>query len=367
MIKIPDSPNADPGTRTTRGEATELSVAAADAAASARSGRTRRVVAAGLVAAGLVAAVITAVSGAVMMQAGPLYPESEGPWKTSARPVEATPPPPADATPPGAMPLVVAVDFVVPPYQGGAERFRTPATIDTALADDLGKRLRRPVIIVGPEAALGGEDQGDQGNEGNERNQGDEGSQRDDWDEAAAVPATRGANVRIALLDGRPLSQAVDVVPLDYRAAPMAIMRTDSPIDNWKQLTGRTVCVAAGGPYVGDLQRQYGAIEIVHPSPTDALVAVRVGECDAMVHDGAMLERLIRLPEWAKFSKTLPPPQPATTLALLAPRGQPALTRRLRAIAADWKAAAFADGLVANAVRNIAFEVYLQQEVPDCH
>ena len=85
-----------------------------------------------------------------------------------------------------------------------------------------------------------------------------------------------------------------------------------------------------------------------------------------MVHDSAMLERLIRLPEWAKFSKTRPA-QPPTTLALLAPRAQPELTRRLRGIAADWKAAAFAEGLVANAVRNIAFEVYLQQEVPACH
>ena len=312
MIENPANPDASPVARATRSEAKGRAAAAtAPVAATPTPGQRVRRSVAGLVAA---AAIIVVAS----------------------LPAQPAVSPPADA-----VPLVVALDFLVPVYQGGAERFRTPATIDTALAEDLGKRLGRPVTLVGSGAVIDGGDE--------------------------AGTADMGTDVRIAPLDGRALPPAVDVIPLDYRTAPMAIMRTDSPIQNWKQLRGRKVCVAIGGQHVGDLQRQYGAIEIVHPSPTDALIAVRIGECDAMVHDSAMLERLIRLPEWAKFSKALPPPQPSTALALLASRGQPELTQRLQDIVADWKAAAFADGLTASAVRNIAFEVYLQQEVPDCH
>ena len=187
-----------------------------------------------IVAAAAAAAAIVMVAGAVMMWAGPGHPEGADPGHaTGALSAQAAMSPPADA-----VPLAVALDFVVPVYQGGAERFRTPATIDTALAEDLGKRLRRPVTIVGPEVATKGGD-----NAG-----------------AADLPADVHVDVRITLLDGRPLPQAVDVIPLDYRAAPMAIMRTDSPIQDWEQLIDRTVCVAAGGQHVGDLQRQYSAI-----------------------------------------------------------------------------------------------------------
>ena len=317
-------------------------------------GRRRMAATAVVVSAAVLAAVWTAMpavdpgrsAGAVTESANSALDEATEP-ATDFAPGSERGTPPADAPT-----LVVGLDFVVPVYQGGAERFRTPATIDTALAEDLGKQLRRPVTITGPDAAIDRPDgtiETVDGNSGRER-------------EATAMRI----DVRIAPLDGRSLPPEIDAIPLDYRAAPMAIMRTDSPIRNWQELRGRTACVAVGGQYVGDLGRLYGAIEIVHPSPTDALVAVRVGECDVMVHDSAMLERLIRLPEWEKFSKTLPP-RPMTTLALLAPRGQPDVTRRLQRIAADWKAAGFTDELVTKAVRNIAFEVYLQQEVPDCH
>ncbi len=39
----------------------------------------------------------------------------------------------------------------------------------------------------------------------------------------------------------------------------------------------------------------------------------------------------------------------------------------LRRVAAEWAAEDYPDALVKNAVRNMAFEVYLEQDVPDCH
>lgn len=223
-------------------------------------------------------------------------------------------------------PLVVALDFVPPVHEAGA-KYRTPATIDSALAEDLARRLDRPLAKVGEGA----------------------------FDISITTLGNSG---------GTPASMTV--IPLGYRAAPMAIMRTDSTIRRWDELRGRTVCVAAGGTHVGDLQGRYGAVEIVHPSLTEALVALRIGECDALVHDSVLLEELLRLPEWKKFSRRLQG-RPRSTLALVVPQADREVIGRVREVAAAWKTAALTDSLVRNAIRDIAFEVYVEQEVPDCH
>jgi polar amino acid transport system substrate-binding protein len=54
-------------------------------------------------------------------------------------------------------------------------------------------------------------------------------------------------------------------------------------------------------------------------------------------------------------------------LAGLVPEGDVRTIGRVKAVADEWKADGFIAALVTNAVRNIAFEVYLEQEVPDCH
>lgn len=48
------------------------------------------------------------------------------------------------------------------------------------------------------------------------------------------------------------------VVPVGYRAAPMAIMRNDTTIRQREQLQGREVCVAHGGNHVGTIGGRYG-------------------------------------------------------------------------------------------------------------
>jgi len=99
---------------------------------------------------------------------------------------------------------------------------------------------------------------------------------------------------------------------------------------------------------------------------TEALLALRTGGCDAMVYDSPMLEELIRLPEWKKFSARLPT-GPRSTLAFLLPAQDRTTVSLLRRVAAEWAAEDYPDALVKNAVRNMAFEVYLEQDVPDCH
>ena len=226
-------------------------------------------------------------------------------------------------------PLVVALDYVMP-EQRVDKKFRSPETIDSALAADLGERLKRTLNTV------------------------------------PAKQAPQSA-VRITTLDGRGTVPAGYVsIPVPYESAPMAIMRTDTTIKRWEHLKGRTVCVSQGGNHVGTLTARYGAIEKVYPAPADALIAVRTGECDATVHDSAMLEELIRLPEWKKFSARLPAGE-GRRLAVLVPAHDRNTIAAVQGAVRDWNEQEFPKELTKKAVRAIAFEVYLDQDVPDCH
>lgn len=226
-------------------------------------------------------------------------------------------------------PLTVALGHVMP-EQRVDKKFRTPETIDGALAQDLARRMNKPLAAV-PVAASGPD------------------------------------SIRIATLDAsRAVAPGYVAIPIRYESAPMAIMRTDTTIKRWEHLKGRTVCVSEGGTHIGTLAKRYGAIEKVYPAPADALIAVRVGDCDATVHDSAMLEELIRLPEWKKFSARLPAGE-GRQLALLVPASDRKTAAAARRTVSEWNRNGFAQEVMQKAVRSIAFEVYLDQDVPDCH
>lgn len=236
--------------------------------------------------------------------------------------------------------LVAGVDYVVPAYQAGA-KFRTPEGIDTALAEDIAKRLNVELTTLRAEP--------------------DSENQLLDAGKAHVVLATVG--------DDRPLGahrRAPTIVPTGYAAAAMAIMRTDTDIKTWQQLKGRTVCLSEGGEYVGKIASRYGAIEKVFKAPADSLLALRIGGCDAAVHDSAMLTELLKLPEWKKFSATLPA-RSSKMLAFIVPPGDAKTERFVQQVAAKWRDGEYIAKLMNKRARSIAFEVYLDQDVPDCH
>ena len=150
---------------------------------------------------------------------------------------------------------------------------------------------------------------------------------------------------------------------LDWSAAPMAIMRTDTDIHAWADLSGRTVCLSEDSRVTGELAARFGAVEQVYASSADALLALRIGQCDAAVQDEDFLRQLLQFPEWRKFSAQLAPYRPQTLTRLVrddlpAPRKtavrQATAPERLHELARQQ-------------ARDIAFEVYLDQTVPDCH
>lgn len=233
--------------------------------------------------------------------------------------------------------LTVGIEYVPPVFVGGA-KVRTPEGIDALLADDIAHRLSaeaRTTLFstANPIQSL---------QEGKARFL------------LAPVPETGAA------------SASSLVIPTGYVAGAMAIMRSDTDIKQWKQLKERTVCLAEGGRYVGTLAEKYGAIEKIYKAPADSLLALRIGECDAAVHDSAMLNELIKLPEWKKFSARLPV-QDLKPLAFVAASDDAELADYLKQVAKAWASSQYLEKITKAAVHDIAFEVYLDQTVTDCH
>lgn len=233
--------------------------------------------------------------------------------------------------------LVAGMHYVVPPYVGGS-KFRTPESPDFTLAESIADQLKIKLSGIPVH----------------------------DKDRAKVLASKKADMVltRISAVD-RP-DKSVATIPIDYSAGPMAIMRTDTDIKTWEQLKGRKVCVAKDGRYVGTIAAKYGATETVFRAPADSLLALRIGDCDAAVHDSALLEQLIKLPEWKKFSARLPV-GPVSSLAFAVPANDAPTTRLLSRIANEWSSTGHLKQLTEKMARNIAFEVYLDQNVPDCH
>lgn len=214
---------------------------------------------------------------------------------------------------------------------------RITETLETRLAKDLGQQLGTPVAA----------------------------HRADNNDPLALLRSGIVDAVLTALPDAMSLPPAWEKINTGYAVAPMAVMRSDTDIRSWKQLKGRTVCLTGQGRYAGMPASLYGAREIHFDLVSDALLGVRTGKCDAVVHDEIVLDRLLALPEWKKFSARLPAGS-SVPLVLVFPKKSRAASR-FAAAAAQWRGARGNDPRLNSMVNQIAFDVYLKQDVPDCH
>ncbi|NMM38800.1 MAG: transporter substrate-binding domain-containing protein [Glaciimonas sp.] len=233
--------------------------------------------------------------------------------------------------------LAVGVSRIVPPYVAGA-KYRTSESIETILAKDIAARLKVPLTTLRATPA----------------------------NRMQLLASGKADVVLAAIADTDPFLRNAAVVPTGYSAAPLAILRTDTDIKQPEQLKGRTVCLSEGGAYVGTMVASYGALEKITKAPADSLLALRSGACDAAVHDETMLIELIKLPEWKKFSARLKV-GPRTTLVLIAPAGNADTLAFLKKTAQAWAEKGYWTQIKKKWASDVAFEVYLDQNVPDCH
>ncbi len=238
---------------------------------------------------------------------------------------------------PAQAPLTIAVGHQPDPLLPGA-RPRTAPGIELVLAQNLARQQARPLELKTLSSAqLAGQG----------------------WQNSTEL-----AFVRVPRGNAAPAG--VQWHSLDYVTHPMAIMRTDTDIRGWRDLADRTVCLIRGTQYVGKISQQYGAIEQIYSTPTEALIGVRIGSCDALVHDDRFLDALLEYPEWQKFSAQLRSGE-ATELVLASATADRQGTEQAAAAVRAWHKQKHINTLLKSRAQEIAFEVYLEQDVPDCH
>lgn len=160
--------------------------------------------------------------------------------------------------------------------------------------------------------------------------------------------------------------QNTRIIRSGFRSGATVAMRTDTSIHGWDDLAGRTVCISRGNAEGVRLAEAHHANIRLTDAPANGLVQVRTGDCDAAIHDEVLLRSLFDEAGWQKFSATLPPAEETELVALLAADqpdlGEEAVSTLARTVSStDWP------GLSRKWAENVAFEVYLDQDAPDCH
>lgn len=234
--------------------------------------------------------------------------------------------------------LRVAVGYV-PPEPGATDiRLYTPEGFDVFLAGRLAERLERRLELVELPREAG----------------------------AAALERGEVDLVLARIGDGDPLARRARAIPTGFRSGASLAMRTDTDILAWENLAGRIVCVSAANAHGQAVAAAHGARLRIEDAPARALMLVRTGVCDAAIHDAVLLERLFGESDWDKFSATLPAVAPTELAALVEPDDR-ALAEGVAAALSQMADAGEWAALSARWARNVAFEVYLDQDAPDCH
>lgn len=158
----------------------------------------------------------------------------------------------------------------------------------------------------------------------------------------------------------------VGAIETGFRSARSVAMRTDTDIKTWSDLAGRVVCVSEGGQEAQRLAARYEATLRIERAPALSLMLVRTGECDAALHDEALLATLFEEENWQKFSATLEPLE-NSALVVETAASAPALRREVERVLATFSDEDAWRERRARWARNVSFEVYLEQDAPDCH
>lgn len=235
--------------------------------------------------------------------------------------------------------LRVGVPYLAPEPVAGA-KIRTPEGLDSVMAEKLARDLGLPLRLRQVTVA-----------------------------DAARLLATGQVDVVLAdqVLPAPPPPSGLAAVATGYATRPKAVIRSDTRMRQAADTRGRSVCMAEAAQGAQALARHWGAQVRTYRVPSDALVAVREGACDIGLIDDAVWQPLMRFPEWKKFSATLTADgvrhERVWLLPVSATAARAWLAERMRA----WARGGAWQTLSAQWARDVAFDVYLDQEVPDCH
>ncbi|MGE4408241.1 amino acid ABC transporter substrate-binding protein [Pseudomonas sp.] len=184
--------------------------------------------------------------------------------------------------------------------------------------------------------------------------------------EALAKALGRRAAFVAALDEAELQLGAGETGALYYRAVPAALTATEGGPGAWSDLRSQSFCVAAGSPYARLVAERFAALPREYPSAAHALIGLKLGECQAVVDDQALLADLATLPEWRRYKRLLPA-LPEAEQARRITAEDASLQARVEALMARWREEGRLAELTRQWIDEVAFQAYVLADTLDCH
>jgi polar amino acid transport system substrate-binding protein len=98
----------------------------------------------------------------------------------------------------------------------------------------------------------------------------------------------------------------VDILdPNYYGSGTNVLAKKSDGVKTWEQLRGKKVCLIQGAFYNKELQEKYGVEGVAFPGTSEALTALRNGNCLAYAYDDTQIVGEMQKPEWKDYEMPL--------------------------------------------------------------
>ncbi len=98
----------------------------------------------------------------------------------------------------------------------------------------------------------------------------------------------------------------VDILdPNYYGSGTNVLAKKSDGLKSWEQLKGKKVCLIQGAFYNKELQEKYGVEGVAFPGTSEAMTALRNGNCLAYAYDDTQIVGEMQKPEWKDYEMPL--------------------------------------------------------------
>jgi polar amino acid transport system substrate-binding protein len=114
-------------------------------------------------------------------------------------------------------------------------------------------------------------------------------------------------DVMIATMSDTPeRRKIVDILdPNYYGSGTNVLVKKSEGLKSWDQLRGKKVCLIQGAFYNKELQEKYGVEGVAFPGTSEAMTALRNGNCLAYAYDDTQIVGEMQKPEWKDYEMPL--------------------------------------------------------------
>ncbi len=151
-----------------------------------------------------------------------------------------------------------------------------------------------------------------------------------------------------------------------YTSGIAALAAAESGPAEWTDLAGEPFCVMVGSPHAAIVMSRFGGIAHAYPSAAQALIGLKLGECQAVVGDHLLLRQIAALPEWRRYNRLLPALEEAV-VTLRVEADDAALQRRIEQINSSEQGQEALAEVTQHWIDEVAFQAYVLADTLDCH